>query len=112
MHNVQSSPGVGTFPFAVQSCNSNTFYTIELTVANSLTAVSDENGGVRLLDTSPAVETAFTTEYIHLQCHDNAIFDIDWSADDMKLVSVPNFDGEADRRLLRRAISLARSLIL
>lgn len=54
--------------------------------ANSLTAVSDENGDVRLLDTSISQATGITTEYIRMKCHDNAIFDISWSADDMKLV--------------------------
>jgi hypothetical protein len=57
--------------------------------ANSLTAISDENGDVRLLDTSPLHETGFTNEYIRMNCHDNAIFDINWSADDMKLVRPP-----------------------
>jgi hypothetical protein len=57
-----------------------------LTPANSLAAVSDEIGDIRLLDTSSSVETGFTTEYIRMNCHDNAIFDVDWSADDMKLV--------------------------
>lgn len=52
-----------------------------------MTAVCDELGGVRLLDASSSVETGFTTEYIRMDCHDNAIFDISWSADDMKLVS-------------------------
>jgi hypothetical protein len=51
-----------------------------------MTAVCDELGDVRLLDTSPAVETGFTTEYVRMNCHDNAIFDISWSADDMRLV--------------------------
>jgi hypothetical protein len=59
---------------------------IILIPANSLTAISDENGDVRLLDTSPFHETGFTNEYIRMNCHDNAIFDINWSADDMKLV--------------------------
>ena len=56
-------------------------------VANSLVAISDEKGDVRLLDTSPSIETGFTKEYIRINCHDNAIFDISWSNDDMKLVS-------------------------
>jgi hypothetical protein len=112
MHNVQSALRVGTFPFAVQCCNSNpTLSVTALTVANSLTAVSDENGGVRLLDTSPYLETAFTTEHIRLQCHDNAIFDIDWSADDMKLVPTLRTQ-ETNDRLLRRVINLGRYSIL
>jgi hypothetical protein len=56
-------------------------------IANSLAAVSDENGHVRLLDTSPSQETGITREHIRMTCHDNAIFDIDWSADDLKLVN-------------------------
>ena len=55
-------------------------------VANSLAAVSDESGHIRLLDTSSSQETAITTEHIRMTCHDNAIFDISWSSDDMKLV--------------------------
>ena len=83
----------------------------ELTIANSLTAISDENGGVRLLDTSPYVELGFTSEHIRLQCHDNAIFDIDWSADDMKLVPIhPKLSVKC--RLLHRAINLERYSIL
>lgn len=91
MHNIVTTPTVGTFPFAVQCCNSTTphpLLPIGLTIANSLAAISDENGGVRLLDTSPYVDTGFTSDHIRLQCHDNAIFDVDWSADDMKLVSI------------------------
>ena len=57
-----------------------------MTPANSLTAISDENGDVRLLDTSPAVTMGFMTEHIRMTCHDNAIFEIDWSVDDMRLV--------------------------
>jgi len=57
-----------------------------LIVANSITAVCDELGDVRLLDTLPSVPTGLTTEYVRMNCHDNAIFDISWSADDMKLV--------------------------
>ena len=85
-HNVQSEQGSGTFPFAIQCCNSIPPNVTWLTSANSLAAISDENGDIRLLDTSPSVETGFTTEYIRMNCHDNAIFDINWSADDMKLV--------------------------
>jgi len=55
-------------------------------VANSLAAVSDERGDVRLLDTSPNQETGITSEYIRMKCHENAIFDICWSYDDLKLV--------------------------
>jgi hypothetical protein len=57
-----------------------------------MTAVCDELGDVRLLDTSPSVETGFTTEYVRMNCHDNAIFDISWSADDMKLVPLKTFE--------------------
>lgn len=55
-------------------------------VGNSLAAVSDERGDVRLLDTSPSQETGITSEYIRMKCHENAIFDISWSFDDLKLV--------------------------
>ena len=60
-----------------------------LIVANSLCGVSDEQGGIRLLDTAISQETGITKEVIYMQCHDNAIFDISWSADDYKLVPHP-----------------------
>jgi hypothetical protein len=63
-----------------------------LMIANSLMAVSDEAGAVRLLDTAPTQETGITKEYIRMQCHDNAVFDISWSADDMKLVKPLVYD--------------------
>ena len=56
-------------------------------LANSLCGVSDEQGGIRLLDTSITQETGITKEVISLKCHDNAVFDISWSADDYKLAT-------------------------
>src|SRR5579859_62688 len=95
MHNVQMESGEGTFPFAVQCCNSTPTDLLckwMLMLANSLMAVSDEAGAVRLLDTAATQETGITKEYIRMQCHDNAVFDISWSADDMKLVKSLVYD--------------------
>jgi hypothetical protein len=108
MHHVQTDQAHGTFPFAIKCCNSITdhFYANE---ANSLAAVSDENGEVRLLDTSPSQETGIVTEYIRMRCHENAIFDISWSYDDYKLVHPVRV--ELISRQPHRVIKQERSLI-
>ena len=87
VHRVQTPSGFDTFPFAVECCNS----TLRLGVtdeylANSLIAVSDERGDIRLLETDVSCETGLTQEYLRMTCHDNAIFDLSWSCDDLLLV--------------------------
>jgi hypothetical protein len=89
VHQVQTQTGQPTFPFAVESCNSTRTPAENTDVANSLVGVSDEVGDVRLLDTDIACPTGFTTECLRMHCHDNAIFDISWSYDDLKLVPPP-----------------------
>ncbi|GAO45893.1 WD40 repeat-like protein [Saitoella complicata NRRL Y-17804] len=63
-----------SIPFAVSSCNTN-----------SLVAIADETGSVRLLDTDPSRN--FREPVLHLQLHNNAIFDLSWSADDALLAT-------------------------
>ena len=55
--------------------------------ANSLCAVCDELGEIRLLDTSPTQITGIANEYVRMKCHENAIFDISWSRDDLRLAT-------------------------
>ena len=80
--------------------------------ANSLTAISDEKGDVRLLDTSPLIETGFAKEHIRINCHDNAVFDVNWSADDMKIVYPLNcVVANCCRQLLRETKQVKSSIL-
>jgi len=82
-------------------------------IANSLVAVSDEVGEIRLLDTDISSPTGISNEHLRMHCHDNAIFDISWSYDDMKLVSPLLRVAYADDvfRRQRQETKLARSSI-
>ena len=73
-------------------------------------AISDETGAIRLLDTAPNDE-GIMTEYLRMTCHDNAVFDISWSADDLKLVPLRKFGVECDRQP-RQEIKQVRFSIL
>lgn len=61
-------------PFCTVSCNTN-----------SLIAVGEEEGGVRLIDTSPLSD--FSTTHVAFRPHSNAVMDIAFSSDDYMLAS-------------------------
>ena len=56
-------------------------------VANSLVAVGDEEGGVRLLETREDGKRKFRHSYLDLRPHTNAILDLHFSADDLLLLT-------------------------
>ena len=50
-------------------------------------AIGDEMGHVRLVESGKDEEPGFTKEFLSFQCHDNAIFDMSWSLDDLQLAT-------------------------
>ncbi|KAI4181473.1 MAG: hypothetical protein LQ346_006784 [Caloplaca aetnensis] len=69
-------PSKSTLPFCSMSCNTN-----------SLVAVGDEEGGIRLLETSPTGKPQFCKTYLSFRPHTNAIMDLAFSQDDMLLAT-------------------------
>jgi WD40 repeat protein len=68
---------VMTLPFCTASCNTN-----------SLTAIGDEQGGIRLLDSASGDRDGFTKHYLALQhVHHNAVMDLTFSDDDALLAT-------------------------
>ncbi|KAE8352851.1 WD40-repeat-containing domain protein [Aspergillus coremiiformis] len=65
-----------TPPFCTVSCNTNT-----------LVAVGDEEGGIRLLDSAKDDKTGFSKAYLSFRPHMNAIMDLEFSSDDMLLAT-------------------------
>lgn len=66
--------GASALPFCIAGCNTN-----------SLVAVGDEEGGVRLIDTLSACD--FSTPHLTFRPHHNAIMDIAFSSDDYMLAT-------------------------
>ncbi|KAK4963713.1 hypothetical protein LTR10_001344 [Elasticomyces elasticus] len=66
-------PGTA-IPFCTTPCHTN-----------SLVAIGDEEGSVRLLDTSPT--TSFSTAHLNIQVHRNAVMDLAFSSDDYLLAT-------------------------
>ncbi|KAL8686143.1 MAG: hypothetical protein Q9218_007317, partial [Villophora microphyllina] len=69
-------PTENAIPFCTTSCNTN-----------SLVAVGDEEGGVRLLETAAAGKPHFSKAYLTFRPHTNAILDLAFSPDDMLLAT-------------------------
>ncbi|KAK2877262.1 hypothetical protein FQN49_001301 [Arthroderma sp. PD_2] len=64
-------------PYCTASCNTN-----------SLVAIGDEAGGIRLLDTSPDDENGFSNAYLSFpSMHKNSIMDLEFSSDDKLLAT-------------------------
>ncbi|KKK20537.1 hypothetical protein ARAM_005872 [Aspergillus rambellii] len=63
-------------PFCTASCNTNT-----------LVAVGDEEGGIRLLESAKDDKIGFSKAYLSFRPHTNAIMDLDFSSDDMLLAT-------------------------
>ena len=57
------------------------------TIANSLVAIGDEEGGIRLLDTDTTSKTPFSTPYLTFRPHGNAVLDLSFSHDDLLLAT-------------------------
>ncbi|KAL3467865.1 WD40-repeat-containing domain protein [Aspergillus heterothallicus] len=76
-HTCTSSSGDRlALPFCTASCNTNT-----------LVAVGDEEGGIRLLDSAKDDKAGFSKAYLTFRPHANAIMDLDFSSDDMLLAT-------------------------
>ena len=78
VYNVSSLSGpLMTLPFCTVSCNTN-----------SLTAVGDEQGGIRLMDSASDRKEGFTKHYLAISAvHNNAIMDMTFSEDDALLAT-------------------------
>ena len=63
-------------PFSVAGCHTN-----------SLVAVGDEAGGVRLLDSAKADHVGLSQPYLSFNPHDNALMDLEFSYDDRLLAT-------------------------
>ena len=59
----------------------------QILAANSLVAIGDEDGGVRLLESSKDEKPGFTKAYLSFRPHINAILDLAFSPDDLLLVT-------------------------
>ncbi|KAL4993302.1 WD40-repeat-containing domain protein [Aspergillus recurvatus] len=73
---VSSSGDRLALPFCTAACNTNT-----------LVAVGDEEGGIRLLDSAIDDKVGFSKSYLTFRPHANAIMDLDFSSDDMLLAT-------------------------
>ena len=94
-----ASEGHLALPFCNASCNStfsdrHPYYfpcvldvCLILNIANSLVAVGDEEGGVRLLDSSKDDERGFSSAYLRFRPHVNSIMDLEFSSDDLLLAT-------------------------
>ncbi|KAL8916364.1 MAG: hypothetical protein Q9208_008554 [Pyrenodesmia sp. 3 TL-2023] len=65
-----------TLPFCSVGCNTN-----------SLVAIGDEEGGIRLLETSSTGKSQFCKSYLSFRPHTNAVMDLAFSPDDMLLAT-------------------------
>lgn len=63
-------------PFCMAPCRSN-----------SLVAIGDEDGGVRLLETNPSSIPSFATPFLTFKPHSNAVMDLAFSSDDYLLAT-------------------------
>ncbi|KAJ6784761.1 hypothetical protein PWT90_05721 [Aphanocladium album] len=70
-----SGPG-NTIPFSLTSCHKA-----------PVTAIGDEQGYVRLFNTTDSGNTPDSKVDIHIKAHDNAIMDLAFSADDLRLAT-------------------------
>ncbi|CAF9940763.1 hypothetical protein IMSHALPRED_002161 [Imshaugia aleurites] len=71
-----ATPSDHTIPFCTASCNTNT-----------LIAIGDEDGGVRLLESSKDEKPEFSKAYLAFRPHANAILDLAFSPDDLLLAT-------------------------
>ncbi|KAK2593707.1 hypothetical protein QQS21_008572 [Conoideocrella luteorostrata] len=77
VHQCTSYTGQGnTIPFSLSSCH-----------RAPVTAIGDEQGFVRLFNTKTTDGPVDSKVDVHIQVHDNAIMDLDFSDDDMRLAT-------------------------
>ncbi|KAI0112687.1 WD40 repeat-like protein [Hypoxylon sp. NC0597] len=77
VHSCNSHEGPGRCtPFCAASCN-----------RNSLVAIGDEEGRVRLLDSSNSSSEPFRKIHLCFQAHTNAVIDLNFSDDDYRLAT-------------------------
>ena len=83
-----------TIPFSIATCNSESRGCIILAsyadyapIANSLVAIGDEDGGVRLLESAEDQRPGFNKSYLEFRPHTNAILDLAFSPDDLLLAT-------------------------
>ena len=83
-----------TIPFSIATCNSECGVCSLLAsrangepIANSLVAIGDEDGGVRLLESAEDQKPGFTKSYLEFRPHTNAILDLAFSPDDLLLAT-------------------------
>ncbi|KAL8859954.1 MAG: hypothetical protein Q9178_003502 [Gyalolechia marmorata] len=69
-------PTEHAIPFCTASCNTN-----------SLVAIGDEEGGIRLLETAKTGKPHFNKAYLTFRPHTNAILDLAYSPDDLLLAT-------------------------
>lgn len=81
-------------PFCTANCNCTSTlisevlpYVLTSRTANSLIAIGDEEGGIRLIDSSGAEGVSFAKEHISFKPHNNAVMDIAFSSDDYLLAT-------------------------
>ncbi|SLM38329.1 WD40/YVTN repeat-like-containing domain [Lasallia pustulata] len=93
---VDSTSAEQTVPFCTASCNSELVPMVEMIVrsranplglANSLVAIGDEDGGIRLLESAKDGKPGFSQPYLSFHPHANAILDLAFTADDMLLAT-------------------------
>ncbi|QVM10515.1 hypothetical protein D8B26_005173 [Coccidioides posadasii str. Silveira] len=65
-----------TLPFCTAACHTN-----------SLVAVGDEEGGIRILDTAKGDKAGFSQSFLTFQPHMNSIMDLEFSSDDKLLAT-------------------------
>ena len=74
-------------------------------IANSLVAIGDEEGGVRLLESAKNGKTEFSKAYLSFRPHANAILDLAFSPDDLLLATASGDQtGQVIDMLAQRAI--------
>ncbi len=79
-------------PFCTASCNSESASTptrdiTDRVAANTLIAIGDEEGGIRLLESARNGKSAFSEAYLKFRPHNNAILGLEFSHDDLLLAT-------------------------
>ena len=76
VYQCNSGSGHVILPFSVASCNTN-----------SLIAIGEEEGGIRLIESAAGDKQGFSKAFLTFRPHDNAIMDLEFSDDDRLLAT-------------------------
>ena len=76
VYECNTTGGHAILPFCVASCNTN-----------SLVAIGEEEGGIRLIESAAGDKKGFSRAYLKMKPHDNAIMDLEFSDDDRLLAT-------------------------